>query len=407
MLDAIIDAYRHKKNPILYFLFDLSFLLYLIAYHVYYQDEFGHEVRLVATMLFVFLGILISFSSWRTINRLIVWYLSFSALGLCSMLWAKETHQIIVISFSLIRNLLVAYFLGKRIRTKQDIIIILVEYLIAVLYLDVFVGKLMVNTYTLHGLIDIRFGDNFNYNSNSIAITNVIAVMILINLKCISKYIKVPMMIFYVFIVLITQSKKGILGLLIGTGLLLYIKEYNLNKIVSRFICFFAIILVLVYMTYNNPELYYSIGHRFDGLINLFTDSSNIDNSTLYRAQLIMYAIELWGDNPILGVGLNNFSVIQSIGGRDYYAHNNYVELLADLGLIGFILFYYFPFKLALTKINSNCEIESLLKSIVITILFFDFTSVTYQDFRILLFYMLFYYVLHVRKNKQFIKGVV
>ena len=46
-------------------------------------------------------------------------------------------------------------------------------------------------------------------------------------------------------------------------------------------------------------------------------------------------------EKPILGYGINNF--VSKIGQRIgvwTYAHNNYYEILADLGIVGFLIYY-------------------------------------------------------------------
>jgi O-antigen ligase len=55
------------------------------------------------------------------------------------------------------------------------------------------------------------------------------------------------------------------------------------------------------------------------------------------RIDLFTEAIELWKKNPILGNGAAQMGVFNENGS---YAHDNYAEILADFGLVGFILYY-------------------------------------------------------------------
>lgn len=55
------------------------------------------------------------------------------------------------------------------------------------------------------------------------------------------------------------------------------------------------------------------------------------------RARLLHDAINTGLNNPIFGVGLHNSMFYTAIG---KYAHNNFAEIFADLGLIGFSIFY-------------------------------------------------------------------
>ena len=42
-------------------------------------------------------------------------------------------------------------------------------------------------------------------------------------------------------------------------------------------------------------------------------------------------------ENPLLGYGLNNYHLFHWSG---VYSHNNYIEVLVSLGIIGFIIYY-------------------------------------------------------------------
>ena len=46
-------------------------------------------------------------------------------------------------------------------------------------------------------------------------------------------------------------------------------------------------------------------------------------------------------ESPILGIGLDNARLLtRATYGFDHYLHNNFVELLADTGLLGFCSYY-------------------------------------------------------------------
>jgi O-antigen ligase len=60
------------------------------------------------------------------------------------------------------------------------------------------------------------------------------------------------------------------------------------------------------------------------------------EKSFMGRAELIQFGLQMWRESPFWGHGNEAFR-IQS-GGT--YSHNNYIELLANYGLIGFTLFY-------------------------------------------------------------------
>lgn len=73
---------------------------------------------------------------------------------------------------------------------------------------------------------------------------------------------------------------------------------------------------------------------------DLLTIQRTVDyNDSSYRTRVDMAqdAIRLWEKTPLFGNGMDAFSGLSREG---TYAHNNYVELLCDIGLVGTLLYY-------------------------------------------------------------------
>ena len=382
----------YPENRFQYIMFDIFLGMFMMAYFIFYQDGFG-TIRLISTFGVLLFGCIIAIPTWQYVNQYTCWYAIFFIYGFVSLAWAKNSTQITSITITLIRVLFISYFLGKRIKREEDIDIIFNLYLITILVLDLYVGKKMVDLYALKGLINVRFGDNFAFNSNTISVGNIIAILIIVY-KILNKrksVIYFLLMFFYFVIALLTQSKKGIIGLIFGAVLYLYYKGKTSRKRIGRICVAIIFVLIAFQLLLNIPFLYETVGHR----LTTFIGGANvIDISTRNREELMKFAINLWINHPIFGVGLNNFSIFQTVGGSGYYAHNNYLEILADLGIIGFMLYYWMPMKLALKKIDFQSDLQVILKVITIVLLFFDLGSVTYQDIRVQLFFML-QYLLH------------
>jgi O-antigen ligase len=52
---------------------------------------------------------------------------------------------------------------------------------------------------------------------------------------------------------------------------------------------------------------------------------------------MITKGLQLWTESPVFGYGQGQFGVASGMVG---YAHNNYIEVLVNLGAIGFLLYY-------------------------------------------------------------------
>ena len=89
-----------------------------------------------------------------------------------------------------------------------------------------------------------------------------------------------------------------------------------------------------------------------------------------------------WFESPIFGHGLDAFKFFnKETTGHFFYSHNNYVEMLYDFGILGFLFYYVYIYKLykKLTKVPKELESFSILGiGIIIELLFFDIGGVAY-----------------------------
>ena len=98
--------------------------------------------------------------------------------------------------------------------------------------------------------------------------------------------------------------------------------------------------MLAIYLIFEVPFFYELIGWRMEGMIALFKGNTlEVDSSALSRAMMIQSALTVFYDNPIFGVGLDNFRFFNAV--RVTYAHNNFVEIAADLGILGLIAYYW------------------------------------------------------------------
>ncbi len=113
----------------------------------------------------------------------------------------------------------------------------------------------------------------------------------------------------------------------------------DIVRSISKILAVALAIAIVYWLVMNIEFLYTSIGSRVESLFAFFGGDDEADGSAFTRANMIESAMEMFRDKPILGYGLNTFS---KVAGFDTYSHNNYIELLANLGLVG-MLIYYLP----------------------------------------------------------------
>lgn len=118
------------------------------------------------------------------------------------------------------------------------------------------------------------------------------------------------------------------------------------KKQIFKFILIFLLVSLIIFMFM--PD-YYS--NRLTSIFDINQNNSNLTRLNLWRGAILIFK-----DNPINGIGLNNFSEI--IGNNPYHknpmgskahAHNNYLQLLAETGIIGLMAFLFLNYKVIMT----------------------------------------------------------
>lgn len=368
-------------------LFDTSLLLYMC---IYFTGQFNSVINLlVSGIMLVAIVLLMCERRYLRIDTVSKWYTVFVLFALSSVFWAKDNSKVTELIITFVRTIIIGISINNRIRDKEDVKCLLSEVTIAALFRVIVVAFSMLSVYGVRGIFFMRFGDELGYNSNSTAVLAVFAILLSIyNIKNVKthKWFYIFTLFILTFSVLLSRSKKGLFGLFIGLIIYLYYSDVGIKKI--RNIIFGAATIYIFYLSIINiPFLYEGIGHRIEMMISVFTGMSSEMSSTKEREMLIRQGIEVWQQHKILGIGLNNFSLYQTVK-IGYYAHCNYVELLADLGIIGTAIYYYLPLIL-LAKRGDRSQLSLVLKVIIVLILVFDFSMVSYQEFYFSIFFWL------------------
>jgi len=110
-------------------------------------------------------------------------------------------------------------------------------------------------------------------------------------------------------------------------------------------------------------------------------------NSTFTgRIPLWQALIEIGSQRPILGSGLGNFWIINlrqmwdRFGFHPIQAHNGYIDVFLDLGIVGLIFLFlliFHTYKKIMESFNENWKFAALMYVLFVTILFHNFTEAT------------------------------
>ena len=197
-----------------------------------------------------------------------------------------------------------------------------------------------------------------------------------------------------------TGSRTAFVAL-IASGIL-YFWFRHPTKMVRNILVTALIVVVAFYLIMNIPAFYNVLGSRFEGLFALFSGSGKVDSSADIRDTFIENGKIWFLENPILGYGVNNYKMLNGPAtGRFTYAHNNFIELAVDLGVVGLVWYYsvyvYVIFKLL--KMMKRNPVSVYLLSALVASLISHYGTVSYYDFYQNFLLMLCFYVVGFKKK--------
>ena len=181
------------------------------------------------------------------------------------------------------------------------------------------------------------------------------------------KFVIIPVIFLYILL-LFRQDKKGRRHTVIYTVVIL------------------AIIGLLYYLIMKVPMFYEIIGVRMEGLFNLFSgDIENAGGSAQLRDQMRKMALSKWLQCPIWGYGHDSFKDYNvTVTGHRMYSHDNYAELLYNLGIIGLIAYYWFYGKTLLTAFKGKNTIPLYARAFavatIVSLVVYGYGAVNYAD---------------------------
>ena len=187
--------------------------------------------------------------------------------------------------------------------------------------------------------------ENTTINVNEIGLLATIAIIIELYETVYYRHIKVSWIFAIPSFVMImaTQSRKAFIMLFLGILFVLLILSDNKKGFVKKFLRICCIIGLVVISTYFLMKLpfFSGISERFGYIFEEMSGHSESGSSTNIRKELIRIGKEGFLRSPLFGHGFGCPHILANNAIQfDAYLHQNYVELLAGGGIIGFTLFY-------------------------------------------------------------------
>ena len=343
---------------------------------------FNDQKALLYGVKIVYLAVLGVFMIFRNvkIRWYLIWGVLFILLAFSSILWSGSETDILYSFLWILQAYLIFIVTIGNINSINMLEFTLKSFIFACLILSI--RLLIMTPYSMWG--SRRLGTAIGYNPNVIGMQMTVGVLSSVYFlkRSSRKVFLIILNILFSVIIILSGSRKSILGLMLGIGsyLLLTSKTMKFSKRIMIMIISPILLYGFVYIIYNVDLFYNIVGYRLDQLYNVFFG----DGDTI-RLHMINEGIHLFSLRPFLGYGLSGYSRMSSFG---TYSHNNYIELLVNFGLIGFLLYYsmYLYFLVRLVNKYRYGDLKSIVFiSIIFVVLFLDVGVVSYRDLYLLL----------------------
>lgn len=373
-------------------LFDALFVLYLFT-HIALGWNAGYAwLRHLVTLGYLYVSLLLTASDIRKrggricVNAYIRWGSCVLIYFAASAAWSFSVSETVKIFIAAALSCIVVYPLTIRIRKPCDIRRVMNLLITGSCITGAYVLLKYQNT---NGIVRLGFDENhgniINILSHMCAFASVFSLR---NMTDAFRHKRKTAFVlwclldaFLIYIVLRTGSKMGMILLLFGYYFFFFFMMhgkyrliYTLAAIAAGYAGFrFLLRIDMVHQLY---------ARAFQILFNfIFRRGGYVDISTSDRSGMILAGIRLWSRRPVLGWGAGTFA---SVSGFGMYAHNNYIELLSNLGISGLGVFYSYVLSSAVRlfqcpkKGNSLCSLGAVLCIMIFTV---DMSSVYYTGF--------------------------
>ncbi len=276
-----------------------------------------------------------------TIPISVIWYGMFTILAISSYTWAADPQSVTFRFKMLIEVFGVILGVTTYISSKERLYKFFnIVCLVVIILSCVLLARTPIDMWS-QGFNNNDIIEGLNINTASQMMT--ICVMITFYLAYIEhKRIYYVPTIFFTIMAFFSGSRKAFL--MLGLAYVMIIVLNFGNKKYFRNLCIILVLIVIVFIAaFEIPVLYDVIGYRMEDMIEHFIFDVESDASLWQREMYIKKGWEYFMDSPLIGNGINNFGFLfKETGLRGGYAHNNFIELLSGLGIVGFILYYWF-----------------------------------------------------------------
>ena len=359
-----------KKTKII----EYTWLIYLICVLAFSSAPYFQMISIAVIPLLTILFITGTKVRWSSLFAG-KWYLYFTVYVIFSLVWAVFKDTSSGVFEVIVRNvpyiICLDLYCNSKKNTDRMMNIVLAAIMLFAIRLVLITP---VSTWGTLGVGD-AIGQQRNFIGQVGALAAVMGYVLFLNER--KKIYFIPIVLGY-FIAIISGSRKAFV--MFPIGIVLYLLTEKSSKKRIRYLLILVLIGLLFLFVYSSsPFMQEIFGTR---MLALFDDSI-VDKSILDREYLGAVALQMFKEKPILGWGCDNVrSYLVSIGFKlEVYAHNNYLELLADYGIVGLALYYSLYARAIYQAIKNGLDdkYDKLIFVVLLVCMVMEYGSVNYQ----------------------------
>lgn len=320
------------------------------------------------------------------VTKYLFYMITFGIYAGCSYFWS-ENKSVFMDSFpAIIKCLFISFWLLYYSKDNTETIQFIKCFLIGVTYMCARIIAYLPSVGGFkYGLADAAtrtaVGLPFNTAAHVAAFAIIIQCYFYVETR---RIVYIGLMIPEMIVIYITGSRKAILLPVIGI-VLIYALAFDYKKNISKLFRTLGIAFVMVFciviFVKKNETFQYRMLSLFE---SMFLDAGT-DGSYMVRTYLGQKAIDMFKEKPIFGWGLNSFAYhgydnMINVNTYGRYAHNNYLEIVSCLGIVGLVLYYIRYIKVILYSFKRrNIFGAKLCLTIFIVLALFEYGIVSYN----------------------------
>ena len=368
-------------------LYKIGFLVYLSAYLC------ARDIAIIKVGGFaiysacVFLGFIFELTDYKKevfktkytmAFGIVIWFCAFFGYAFFSAVWALEPSKVFTMQNAVIQIGLVMLYLCYTIRSIEEIFS----------YLKLVVWANLVSVIVIFALTPIdewgsgRIGPVVGWHENDVGLHLAFAAVIAFYFAVRKhKPVYLALAVLLGGIMLFTGSRQSLVVLMLGMFMYAVLFSKNILITLRNLVITIGIVIIVGIIIFNVKGIYDVLGTRIEDLIAQFLGDTDADGSAVERGYFANKALEAFGENPVFGMGLSNFSVYLSKIGytKVTWSHNNYLELMSGLGIVGLIIYYSYLVYVevyAVRLLKYRCDCINMTLILMTIYLLVDFVAV-------------------------------